>query len=230
MNFRKFLWLVCLSLLAGILSACNIGTSSAPAQDTGAIQTAAIELVLTQSAMQQTQTAMAIPPTPMPTNTSLPAPTLGGFATFASAGTPLGAGTPFAFNTPLPGFTPLASPVPTQAGDACLSLTFMGDVTIPDGTVMKPGRNFEKSWLVMNTGTCTWDDGFVLVYQGGSLDGYNIPIKKSSDFVGPGEKQTYKVNLTSSIAEREYIECWRMRDDGGWYFGSFLCVDIIVQK
>ena len=59
MKFRKSIWLTVMALLAVTLSACTLGSTPAPTQDTSAIQTQALELVLTQSAMQQTQTAMA---------------------------------------------------------------------------------------------------------------------------------------------------------------------------
>lgn len=33
---------------------------------------------------------------------------------------------------------------------------FLGDVTIPDGTVVIPGQPFNKIWRYQNTGTCAW--------------------------------------------------------------------------
>ncbi len=231
MKPRKYIWLAVTGLLALILSACNIGAApAAPTQDTSAIQTQALALVLTQSAMQQTQTALAIPPSPLPTNTIVipPTATTGFQATFPVF-TP-GTGTPFAFNTPATGFTPLAStPVPTST-DSCHKLSFVADITVPDGTVFKPGTDFQKVWRVMNSGTCAWDDGYVLVYMGGKLDGYNVPIKLKKDFVQPGETKDFAVNLTASLTENHYEECWRMKDDGGNFFGSFLCVVIDVKK
>jgi hypothetical protein len=230
MRFRKYIWPTVMAVLVMILNACNMGAAPAPTQDTSAIQTQAMELVLTQSAMQQTQTAMAVPPSPLPSPTfSLPpTATQGGVPQLTPVGTP-GAGTPFAFNTQPSGFTPLASPVPTS-GETCHRLDFIEDVTIPDGTVLKPGQDFQKIWRVINSGTCAWDDGYVLVYQGGKLDGYNVKIEKTKDFVQPGQVKDFGVDLTASLTEDHYEECWRMRDDGGFYFGSYLCVVIDVKK
>lgn len=230
MKFRKPIWLAVMALLAMTISACTLGSTPAPTQDTSAIQTQALELVLTQSAMQQTQTAMAVPPSPIPSPAFVAPPTAtqGGVPTFAPVGGS-GTGTPFAFNTPSTGFTPLASPVPTS-GDTCHKLEFVADVTVPDGTVFKPGEDFKKTWRVINSGTCKWDDGYVLVYQGGKLDGYNIAIDKTDEFVDPGQVVDYSVNLTASLTEDKYNECWRMKDDGGFYFGSYLCVVIEVKK
>src|SRR6478609_8802676 len=46
------------------------------------------------------------------------------------------------------------TPEPTQA---CDSAEFMDDVTIPDGTIVKTGETFIKTWRFKNIGTCTWD-------------------------------------------------------------------------
>jgi hypothetical protein len=79
MKFRKSILLMGALIAAVILSSCNIGATPAPEQDPGTVQTQAVELVLTQAALQQTQTAAAMPPTPLPTNTLAATPTLGGF-------------------------------------------------------------------------------------------------------------------------------------------------------
>lgn len=226
MKLQKITWLALLTAL--LLGACSLGATPAPTQDVGAIQTQAMGLVATQFAMQQTQTALAVPPTELPTLTPLPTATLDANSTFAPVTTP-GNGASFAFNTPATGFTPLASIVPTLPADVCNNSAWVSE-TIPDGTVFKPGIKFEKIWTLQNIGTCTWDEGYSFVYQGGTLGGYNIAFNKSSDFVKPGEMVTFKVNLIASLAEREYQECWKMRDDRGYYFGTYACVKIVVKK
>jgi len=231
MKSRTYIRLTVTALLAITLTACTMGAAVEPTQDTSAIQTQALQLVLTQAAMQQTQTAMAIPPSPLPTSTVATQPiTTVGIQTQPTFPviTP-GTGTPFAFNTPSTGFTPLASPAPTS-GDTCHRLDFVADITVPDGTVFKPGADFEKIWRVINSGTCTWDDGYVLVYMGGKLDGYNVPITQTKDFVLPGQTKDFGVKLTASLTPDHYNECWRMKDDGGFFFGSFLCVVIDVKQ
>jgi hypothetical protein len=229
MKSRKYLWLAAIALLAVILSSCTLGAAPEPTEDASAIQTQALQLVLTQAAMQQTQTAMAIPPSPQPTATVLGSPT----ATFGLQPTfPVftpGTGTPFAFNTPSTGFTALAPTAAATSTDSCHRLSFVADVTVPDGTVFRPGETFTKTWRVQNAGTCTWDDGYVLTYLGGSLGGRNIPLNSRDDFVSPGDQQDYSVTLNASCTPQKYEECWRMKDDGGFFFGSYLCVVIEVK-
>src|SRR5262245_3460834 len=34
----------------------------------------------------------------------------------------------------------------------------------PDGALLKPGETFLKTWALENTGTCTWDASYKLIY------------------------------------------------------------------
>jgi hypothetical protein len=40
--------------------------------------------------------------------------------------------------------------------------TFLGDVTIPDNTLMSPGQQFRKTWRLRNDGTCAWGPNAVV--------------------------------------------------------------------
>ena len=230
MSHKKLIGVAVTGFLVILLSACNIGSTPAPTQDLGAIYTQAADLVATQFALQQTQTAMAVPPTPLPSPTLQPLPTFPVGTPF-SVSTPFGASTPFTVGTQPGGFFPTAtiSALATSSGPKCNDSVFVSE-TIPDKTVMKPGQEFDKSWTLYNSGTCTWDDGYVFTYLGGTLDGYSVSIKNTSDFVKPGANTSFAVHLTASLQPTEYQDCWRMKDDKGYYFGTYACVDIIVQK
>lgn len=65
--------------------------------------------------------------------------------------------------TPTPG-APVITPVPPVG--CLLGMKYINDLTIPDFTNMNPGESFQKGWTVQNTGTCTWDSGYSLVYVG----------------------------------------------------------------
>jgi hypothetical protein len=226
MQLKKLGWTATLLLLAAGLASCNIGKSPEPTTDVSAIYTSAAATTIAQLNAQQTQTAQAIPPTPLASPTALPSLTSLPTSPFGTSGTP------FVFNTPNP-LTPFASPVvgtPPPVGSSCNNSAFVADVTIADGTVMKPGNDFEKVWRIQNTGTCTWDDGYVLVYLGGSLDGHNVPIKEKKDFVEPGKTHDFGVDLTAPLTPNTYEDCWKMKDDHGFFFGTYLCVKIEVKK
>ena len=40
--------------------------------------------------------------------------------------------------------------------------TFLGDVTIPDNTLISPGQPFRKTWRLRNDGTCAWGPNAVV--------------------------------------------------------------------
>lgn len=231
---RKFTWqsLFTITIAALLLSACTLGATPAPTIDVNAINTAAVGTAVAQFNAQLTQTALSIPPTAIPTNTLIVAETP--LPTFAAPGTQAALPT-VSFNTPVTGFTQLATAVvinPTPvSGDACDNNVFIADITVPDGTVMKPGQDFQKVWRVKNTGTCTWDDGYSFVaVAGDNLDGQTYKIKEKNDFVKPGDTVDLGINMTAHLKPGEYQGCWKMKNDRGFYFGSFLCVIIKVVK
>ncbi|MGE5464802.1 MAG: NBR1-Ig-like domain-containing protein [Syntrophothermus sp.] len=233
-----------LTLAAALIASCSGGAAAEPTVDINAINTAAVETAMGQLSAQFTQTALAAPTaTTISTNTALPLPT------FALPGSGTGSPAPassalptVSFNstatTPLAGFTPLATTAaggstgPTSSlGDACDNSSFVSDVTIPDNSVIDPGVNFTKTWAVKNTGSCTWDEGYVLTYIGGSspnLDPVNLPLKEKDQFVAGGETANLSVQLTTPCTPGDYQGTWRMRNDKGYYFGTPLTVIVKV--
>ena len=237
MSLKKLIGMAAMVTLTILLSACNIGTTPAPTQDVGLIYTQAAQLVATQFAMQQTQTALAIPPTALPSPTALatfPVATSFGASTPFGGSTPFGASTPFGVATQPGGFLPTATFVAlaTSTTPQCDAAILIADITVPDGTEFKPGRDFEKVWRIQNTGTCTWDEGYSFVYMGGSLDGYSLYFKTEGKFVKPGETVDLGVDLTASLVPNTYQECWSMMNDRGQYFprSPVACVKIVVVK
>jgi hypothetical protein len=220
-----------------LLTACTMGATPVPTVDVNVINTAAVQTAMGQLSAQFTQTALAAPSaTLMPTNTALSLPT-SGLATATTSGALPTVSFNSTPNTPLPGFTPLASSTapsgPTSSlGDDCNNSAYEGDVTIPDGTILKPGESFVKVWAVRNTGNCTWDEGYRFVFVGGDRDmnPVDIEFRSSGDFVGPGEGVNLSVPLMAPGAEGKYIGTWRMQSDSGYYFGTPLTVVFEVRN
>lgn len=243
MSIRKFprQILITLVTVALILTACSAGTPPPPTTDANALNTAIVGTTIAQFSEQFTQTALAQPTnTIAPTDTPIPLPTFeastadpNALPTFSLASPTVGAGT---VASPVPGFTQLPSPVPagaTQAlGDACSNNVFEGDITIPDGMEIVGGKDFQKIWKIRNSGTCAWDEGYRLVYIGGSspdLDPYTYEFTQSKDFVASGEAINIAINLTTPCSKGKFEGHWRMQNDQGYYFGSILSVYVEVK-
>ncbi|MEP7134763.1 MAG: NBR1-Ig-like domain-containing protein [Chloroflexota bacterium] len=242
--------LLVLLTAALLLTACNVGATPAPTLDVNAMSTALVGTTIAQLSVQYTQTALAMPTnTPAPTQTQVVLPTIAlpTLDTSGAASPTLDAAAlpTFSFvNTPVTGGSAATqAPVvlPTSQGaqptasfnDACNSLAFEGDATIPDGTVLAPGTNFVKQWAVKNTGNCTWDDGYTLVYIGGTkpdLDPVNFKFTQKSDFVAPGQGINLGVTLTTPCTPGKYNGTWRMQSDNGYYFGTPLSVYVEVTE
>lgn len=233
----------CMLTAALFLASCGAPPASEPTVDPNAISTAAAETVMAQLSLQFTQTAQAAPtPTTAITNTpvSLPTfalPTAGAASPTTSAGT--GALPTVSFNTtPLTGVTQVGStvvapPAATAAlGDACNNAIYVADLTIPDGTVLRPGEDFRKVWQIRNTGSCTWDEGYGLIFIGGdqAIDPANYEITIRADFIEPGEDADFDIPLTAPLQEGSYQGSWRMRNDQGVFFGETVTVVFEVRR
>lgn len=233
MRYIKKSWLII--ILALILSACNFGQEPEPTPDVGVIFTAAAETVLAQFSVELTQTALAAPtatPPPSPTVTSISFPTLSLDGSAAPGTTPLatlGIGTQAAA---LATVTPVAA-LATQAGLVCMDSAWIQDVTYDDTVtkpVLKADQRVQKVWRVQNTGTCTWDDGFLLVqYSGDNMNASKWEIIYKKEFVDPDEIVDISVELTVPSSKGEHGGCWRMKGDNGQYFGTALCFSFTVE-
>ena len=242
-------------IAAVLITSCNFGATPAPTTDVNALSTALVGTTVAQLGSQLTQTALAAPTnTPESTESvalvaTLPLPTLdtSGAATatldvsalptfsFDSTSAPTAAtvlDTP-ASSAPtavtLPSSTP-AGGGSGALGDACDNLQYLYDVTVPDGSTLKGGETITKLWDVKNTGNCTWDDGYALIVVGGdpAVGAANFKFQKSVDFVPGGSEKVIGAPFTAPCAPGKYSVTWRMRNDRGYYFGSYLSAYFVV--
>ena len=65
--------------------------------------------------------------------------------------------------------------------------TFLGDVTIPDDTVMSPGQAFRKTWRLRNDGTCAWGPN-AMVHSISNVNNnpFGAPVLQDMPNVPPG--------------------------------------------
>jgi len=164
----------------------------------------------TLAALQAAATLTPTLPSELPT-----AATATGFPTFLF--TPPDSGTP-ATATQAPATAPVSS---------CNGSAYVSDVTIPDNTVLAPGVSFVKTWALQNTGTCTWDTSYKIVFAGGTQMGgasTNLPST-----VAPNQQVQVSVSLVAPTTAGTYTGYWRLADGQGNGFGGSVTVVIVVS-
>lgn len=217
-------------ILIFLLSAC---AGNAPTEDSNVLLTSAVGTMV--SGFFQTQTAMVTPSTATPTatETKFPSPT-----PFVPQGNPLNSPTPtFLFytatlGTPLTptvtGTLPTATVNTNALGNGCNNLAFVRDVNYPNGTVVKAGQNFTKTWKVENNGSCNWLYVYTLVFVSG--DNFDPAWSNLGKVVSPGSWSELSVNLDAPKKPGTYSAYWRFSDGGGKLFGTTLGVTIKVEN
>lgn len=113
------------------------------------------------------------------------------------------------------------SPVPPTAdgnGKACYAMTFVTDVTIPDGMIVAPGSRFTKTWRVRNDGNCVWDQTYALVLSKGDAMSSvtSFPLTR---VVNPGDTADISIEFTAPTTEGVYTGFWHILTPYGGTMG-----------
>lgn len=200
------------ALIAILAVGCGSAEQSGPTPDVNALFTAVAQTVIAEFTL----------------TASAPTPTIEMTATEAS--TPAGP----VLETPLATPTAPASPTipievaPTQP--LCDDSSFDSatvDVTIPDGTQMSPGQEFLKTWKIRNTGTCTWGQGYKLIFAyGDRMSGQALPLPGA---ILPGEEVEVSVQFKAPTQANTYLSAWRMANAINVPFGEEIFVKIVVR-
>ena len=124
---------------------------------------------------------------------------------------------------------PTTTQVPsTNPVSPCNDSAYVSDITIPDNTVMAPGASFIKTWALQNTGTCTWDTNYQLVFVSGDQMGGSSTNLSTS--VAPSQQVQVSVSLTAPTTASTYKGYWRLAADQGDSFGESVTVVIVVSS
>jgi len=178
-------------IAALMLSACNFPlTSSSSEQDTNALSTAVAETVQALNAQPEPQETQAdTPSVGLPTLTSLPT------------------------NPP-----PVVQGPPTQTPLPCNKAQFVSE-TIPDDTEFGSGEAFTKSWTFKNTGTCTWNTDYKMIFATG--DAMSGPASVNlTGTVAPNAQVTISVDMTAPTDPGTYTGYWKLQADDDEQFGQ----------
>lgn len=215
-----------------VLSSCAGQATEVPTLDPNLIMTDAVNTFV--ASMNQTQTAQAL----LVTNTVTASPTITSSPVSLVTATPLPTWTqavvinpilPTVFKSPTATgtqYTPTVNPAVSAVG--CNNLGLISDVTIPSGSVVKPGESFTKTWKVENNGTCNWALLYRLVFVGGDrMEGDPGGLGK---VIVPGKWTQLSVGLVAPSKSGTYTGTWRMATQQGTPFGANLTVSIVVAN
>lgn len=112
------------------------------------------------------------------------------------------------------GDDPVATPPPSGCTD---SASFIVDVTIPDDTVINAGASFTKTWKILNSGTCTWEN-YSLAFAEGELlaDSETFPVFIT---VPPNATIDLSIFMTGPDVNGTYRSDWHLQNANGVTFG-----------
>jgi len=110
--------------------------------------------------------------------------------------------------------------------------TFVGDITVPNGSIVSTCERFTKKWEIENVGLKTWEKRFLREDNQGASgldpDSPLIPIDRTL----PGERVTIKVRFTAPKYPATCESYWKMVDENGAYcfphkVGLNCCVKVV---
>ncbi len=216
-----------LLMVTFLLSAC---AGNAQTEDSNALMTSAVGTMV--AGFFETQTAMVTPPTvaPTATETKFPTPTQFISQGLLSSPTPTFLFYTATLGTPLSptvtGTLPTATVNSSALAYGCSNLAFVRDVNYPNGTVVKPGQEFTKTWKVENNGTCDWLFAYRLVF----LSGTNVdPVFRTlGRLVVPGSWAEVSAVISAPAQPGTYSSYFRF-SDGSHPFGATLGVTFKVD-
>ena len=135
--------------------------------------------------------------------------------------------------TPVPAAssTPVPPPVGCIDGLALVKHLSFDDQNMSAPPTLNPGTPFVKGWRVQNTGTCTWDTSYQLVYVQGNKPAARMGGKptKIQAQVPPGQTYDVSVDLVAPLHSGTYQGLWQMENGSGQGFGERLQVGIRVE-
>ena len=129
--------------------------------------------------------------------------------------------------TPTPEATETPLPKPTIDVLCTNDLSYVADVTIEDDTVVAPGQEITKVWLVRNSGSCNWEADYTLRNVDGPPMGSPTivalyPVRSGSEF-------EISIDFIAPTDEGQHISRWQAHDPEGNPFGQDIFIQIVVD-
>ena len=134
--------------------------------------------------------------------------------------------------TPIP---PTATPTlppslsATSASQKCTDvLTYVSDITVPDGTIVAPESSIDKRWQVQNSGTCNWGDGYKIKLLRG--DPMGVPKEQALVPARSNSQAEIRILFTAPKNPQKYSGVWQAYNQDDQPFGDPFYIEIVVKK
>jgi hypothetical protein len=211
MSTQKYLLAVAILVILIFTGACNYPRSGVSTQDaSGLIHTIAAQTVEAQMTLDAASSG----------GDSGTGDDQGGTGDQQGTSlTPTSTDTPFPTSTQAVIFTNTPAPTATATAVPCDRITWVKDVTIPDGTDLVPGESFTKTWRLRNSGTCTWTSGYSLAFQSGDSMGAPANTQLTTGTVAPGQEIDVSIELEAPTSAGTYQGYFKLRNTDGNVFG-----------
>ncbi len=121
-----------------------------------------------------------------------------------------------------------AALLPSPTGPCSNNLTYINDLTVPDGSAIQPGASIDKRWEVQNSGTCDWDEGYSLRLMTG--DELGAGTQHALYPARSGSNAVLQILFQAPADAGEYRSAWQAYDPQGQPFGDPIYMDIIVGE
>lgn len=188
LDLKQMKAFIAITVFALAMSACS--KASPTPQTNDQISTAVAQTVEAQNVLAQ-QSATALP--------TFAAPSLDAATAVNSPAT----------NTPQPAV--IGAP-------GCTVTARLASENPPDGALLKPGDTFLKTWSLENTGTCTWNTTYKLIYVKGDLMGGLTSYPLPED-VAPGQTKNISIYLKAPDTDGTYTGFWLIQTPWNTYLG-----------
>ena len=120
------------------------------------------------------------------------------------------------------------TPIPPSPTPQCTQeLQFIEDVTVPDGSAFPPAASIEKTWRVLNAGSCDWGPGYRLIFSGGELLG--AEPEQALFPARSGSEAEISIQFEAPQQPGRYTSAWVAINPLGEEFGDVIFMDISVD-
>ncbi|MCE1254051.1 MAG: hypothetical protein LWX83_10950 [Anaerolineae bacterium] len=118
-----------------------------------------------------------------------------------------------------------ASEDPSKCSDI---LTYLSDITVPDGTIVAPESTIDKRWEIENSGTCNWDSNYTIQLIAGNALG--VPQEQALVPARSKTRAEIRIVFTAPKEPGKYRSAWQAYNADQQPFGDPFYIEIVVKK